>query len=234
MPAVALLLCGVFFCSGQSSQLNPDNSGDLNELAADFEGSNPMAYPGLEQDWMGETEDEAAFLAPLLTPDLTWEHVPLQLVKRRKNNVFSAGLFGKRGGSWNQGQKDSGLFGKRAAWMEKYVNDDTAAMASSSAEEGYGQTAGQYAKRQRWNQNQQPGLFGKRTAEKRTYEEMLNTLRDKVESSLEKRGSSNLGRVRTKSSGQHVFRSGGLFGKRSAEAPEMQRALWAENEQRRK
>nr|ASK86264.1 tachykinin precursor [Ophionotus victoriae] len=237
MQAVALILCGVFFCCGQG-QLTPDNSGVLNELT-EFE--DDTTYPDLDPDWIDP--EDAAFLAPILTPDLTWERVPLQLIKRRKNNVFSAGLFGKRNG-WSQGQQ-SGLFGKRN-WIEEYVNgarDVDAATVDEAVDtmEDYGQTAGHYAKRQRWNQNQQPGLFGKRdnamnTAARRTYKEMLKTLQDKVESSLDKRssGTNNMGRVRTKSSGQHVFRSGGLFGKRSAEAPGMQRALWPENEQRRK
>ncbi|XP_072033927.1 uncharacterized protein [Amphiura filiformis] len=224
LPAVALLICGVLFCNGQA-QVSAENTGALKEIT-DFD--DDTQYPELDIDWI--EKKDAAFLNPLVSPDLSWENVPLQYIKRRRNQVFSAGLFGKRSG-WNQGHQN-GLFGKRSDWLEEYMSggeDSDADNADSSS---------QYSKKQ-WNPNQQTGgLFGKRNDQltRRTYNEMLQDLHDRVESAMDKRNAAaaTLGRVRTKSSGQHVFRTGGLFGKRSAEDAGMQRALWPEEEQRRK
>ncbi len=215
LPAVALIICGVLCCQGQAQSI-ADNAGVLEDIT-EFNDETPEVV-----DWI---ESDAAILKPLLP----WNKndVPLLFDKRRKNQVFSAGLFGKRSG-WNQGHQ-SGLFGKRSDWMEEYMSGgDVESDAESSS---------QYVKKQ-WNPNQQTGgLFGKRNDQltRRTYDVMLQNLHDRVETAMEKRkASATLGRVRTKSSGQHVFRTGGLFGKRSVEEPGMQRALWPEDEQRRK
>ena len=212
LPAVALFICGVLFCNGKG-QLSHENNGALNEIT---EFNDDTQFPELDPDWI--TQDDTAALKPLLSPELSWENVPLQYVKRGKSQVFSAGLFGKRSSGWNQGHQN-GLFGKRTSdWLDAYLSGDD--------------EADHYSEKREWNNNQKTGMFGKRHSdvEQRTYEDILKSLHDKL---MDKRAA-NVGRVRTKSSGQHVFRSAGLFGKRSAEEPEMEKALWPEDEQRRK